>query len=88
MLLSFTEQLTKILVTTGYYNNDKKVEIIDLIDPSNVCHPSVVADYPFQNMYAASGGLLNNNVALICGNHKAPLDECIAITDNMPLKAQ
>jgi hypothetical protein len=65
-LLSFTG-LTKVLVTTGIVVGSLKIEIIDLEDPTNVCQPSFMADYPFDRVQGASGGLLTNNNALICG---------------------
>jgi hypothetical protein len=66
MLLSFTG-LTKVLVTTGFDTGSKNTEIMDLSDPSNVCQPSLLADYPLDRVQGASGGLLTNNNALICG---------------------
>jgi hypothetical protein len=63
------------------------MEVVDLSDPSNVCRPSVLDDYPIDYVAGASGGLLNNKLALICGGYKrAPpfnkLDDCFAITHN------
>jgi hypothetical protein len=86
MLLSFTEPLTKVLVTTGLEEGSKKMEIIDLDDPTNVCQPSFLADYPFDEVIGASGGLLTNNNALICGgwdnDGSERLDDCFAINEN------
>jgi hypothetical protein len=80
--------LSKVLVTTGYDEGSNKIEVIDLANSTNVCQPSVLADYPL-DAFEASGGLLNNNIALICGgsNPQYPqypqyLDECFAITAN------
>jgi hypothetical protein len=67
MLLSFTGPLTKVMVTTGLHVGSKKIEIIDLKDPTNVCQPSFMADYQIDELTGASGGLLTNNNALICG---------------------
>jgi hypothetical protein len=80
----FTEPLTKVLVTTGYYEGSKKIEIIDLEDPTNVCQPSFLADYPIDQVSGASGGLLTNNNALICGGKVdgERLDDCFAINEN------
>jgi hypothetical protein len=79
--------MTKVMVTTGYDEGTKKIEVFDLLDPSNVCQPLIVEDYPLDNVYGASGGLLDNNIALICGGemnqHPYPiLDDCFAFTDN------
>jgi hypothetical protein len=79
--------MTKVLVTTGKHKGSKKIEIIDLLDPSNVCRPSVLGDYPFDQVAKASIGLLNNNTAMICGgwkisSPKKKLDDCFTITDN------
>jgi hypothetical protein len=71
-------------VTTGTNIGSKKIEVIDLSDSSNVCQPSVLADYPLDKVEGASGGLLNNNVALICGGDNFPTihDDCFPITAN------
>jgi hypothetical protein len=84
MLLSFTGPLTKVLVTTGTDVGSKKIEILDLDDPTNVCQPSFLADYPFDAVWGASGGLLTNNNALICGGwgSESNLDDCFAINEN------
>jgi hypothetical protein len=83
MLLSFTGPLTKVLVTTGYYEGSKKIEIIDMDDPTNVCQPSFMAEYPMDRVQGASGGLLTNNNALICGGWGSEtLDDCFAINEN------
>jgi hypothetical protein len=59
------------------------MEIIDLDDPTNVCQPSFLADYPFDEVEGASGGLLTNNNALICGGWGSEiLDDCFAINEN------
>jgi hypothetical protein len=82
MLLSFTG-LTKVLVTNGHDKGSKKMDIIDLSDPTNVCQPSfLVADYP--NFVGAGAGLLsNNNALLICGgSNPRKLDDCFAINNN------
>jgi hypothetical protein len=80
----FTGQLTKLLVTTGSDVGSKKIEIIDLVNTASVCHPRVLDDYPFDQVAAASGGLLKNNIVLICGG-SSPLvginSSCFAITD-------
>jgi hypothetical protein len=85
-LLTFTEPLTKVLVTNGADEGSKKIEIIDLDDPTNVCQPSFLADYPFDKVKGASGGLLTNNNALICGGKdydvNERLDDCFAINEN------
>jgi hypothetical protein len=82
--LSFTGPLTKVLVTTGVNEGSKKIEIIDLNDPTNVCQPSFWADYPFDRVHSASGGLLTNNNALICGGvwGSERLDDCFSINHN------
>jgi hypothetical protein len=83
MLLSFTGPMTKVLVTTGYDEGSKKMEIIDLEDPTNVCQPSFLADYQFDKVGGASGGLLTNTNALICGGWAAErLDDCFSINNN------
>jgi hypothetical protein len=84
MLLSFTG-LTKVLVTTGSAIGSKKMEIMDLEDPTNVCQPSsFLADYPIDRVRAVSGGLLTNNNALICGGEGGSkrLDDCFSINHN------
>jgi hypothetical protein len=85
MLLSFTG-LTKVLVTTGYGEGSKKMEIIDLEDPTNICQPSFLGEYPIDEVYGASAGLLTNNNALICGGYSDGtwefLDDCFAINEN------
>jgi hypothetical protein len=77
--------LTKVLVTTGSDKGSIKIEIIDLESPTNVCQPSFLADYPFDQVRGASGGLLTNNNALICGGDydgSEILDDCFAINEN------
>jgi hypothetical protein len=84
MLLSFTGPMTKVLVTTGTGIGSKQMEFMDLEDPTNVCQPSsFLADYPI-DVYAASGGLLTNNNALICGGTAGSkrLDDCFSINHN------
>jgi hypothetical protein len=86
LLLSFTG-LTKVLVTSGFNEISDKIEVIDLSDPSNVCQPAVLDDYPIDRVASASGGVLNSNIALICGGfrYSSPgerLDDCFAINDN------
>jgi hypothetical protein len=78
MLLSFTGL---VLVTTGKDLGSKKMEIMDLEDPTNVCQPSFLADYPINRVEGASGGLLTNNNALICGGYER-LDDCFSINHN------
>jgi hypothetical protein len=93
MLLSFTEhaeavtQFTKVLMTTGWDVGTQKIEVFDLSDSTNVCQRSGLVDYHFDEVSWASGGLLNNNIALVCGGYKysSPdkrLDDCLTITDN------
>jgi hypothetical protein len=87
MLLSFTG-MTKVLVTTGADGGSKKMEIMDLSDPSNVCQPSLLADYPLDEVVGASGGLLTNNNALICGGWGSEiLDDCYSINPHGIKKA-
>jgi hypothetical protein len=85
MLLSFTG-LTTVLVTTGRIRGSKKMKIMDLKDPTNVCQPSFLADYQIDNVGGASGGLLTNNNALICGGMDRTdgeiLDDCFSINHN------
>jgi hypothetical protein len=73
-------------VTTGETDEEsKKMEIIDLDDPTNVCQPSFLGDYPLEEVYGASGGLLTNNNALICGGLDMVdkrLDDCFVINEN------
>jgi hypothetical protein len=83
-LFSFTG-MTKILVVNGQNVGSKKMEIVDLSDPTNVCRPSFLDEYPLDRVIAASGGLLtNNNVLMICGGRlqklKTILDDCFSIT--------
>jgi hypothetical protein len=84
MLLSFTGPKA-VLVATGpgpWSNNN---EVIDLQDPTNVCsQSSKLADYPLDNVVSASGGLLLNNIVLICGGsiNSQIIDDCFAITEN------
>jgi hypothetical protein len=84
--------LTKVLVTAGKDEGSKKIEVIDLIDPTNVCQPSGFENYPFDQVVGASGGLLNNNIALICaGSTVDPdriSDDCFAITENSIIKVK
>jgi hypothetical protein len=86
MLLSFTgPPMTKVLVTNGRDDGSKKMEILDLDDPTNVCQPSFLADYPIDGVESASGGLLTNNNALICGGWGSSgkfLDDCFSINHN------
>jgi hypothetical protein len=87
MLLSFTgPPMTKVLVTTGADIGSKKIEIMDLKHPTNVCQPSFLADYPIDRVQEASGGLLTNNNALICGGFDNTdmerLDDCFSINHN------
>jgi hypothetical protein len=87
LLLSFTG-LTKVLVTTGWDEGSNKMEIIDLSDPANVCQPSVLDEYPIDQVQGASGGLLSNDIALICGGSKESspttrLDDCFVINENV-----
>jgi hypothetical protein len=80
MLLSFTGPMTKVLVTTGIGVGTKKIEIMDLKDLTNVCQPSFLADYSIQEVgqdTTATGGLLTNNNALICGR-----SDCFSINQN------
>jgi hypothetical protein len=87
MLLSFTG-LTKVLVTTGFDTGSKNTEIMDLSDPSNVCQPSLLADYPLDRVQGASGGLLTNNNALICGGWGSEMiDDCYSINPHGIKKA-
>jgi hypothetical protein len=62
------------------------MEIMDLEDPTNVCQPSsFLADYPIDIVVrGASGGLLTNNNALICGGRAGSkrLDDCFSINHN------
>jgi hypothetical protein len=85
MLLSFTgPPMTKVLVTIGSTVGSKKMEILDLEDPTNVCQPSFLDEYPVDKVYGASGGLLTNNNALICGGYgsKMTLDDCFSYNHN------
>jgi hypothetical protein len=87
MLLSFTG-MTKVLVTTGRDIGSKNTEIMDLSDPSNVCQPSLLADYPLDRVWGASGGLLTNNNAMICGGWGSEkLDDCFSINPHGIKKA-
>jgi hypothetical protein len=81
MLLSFTG-LTKVLVTTGFDVGSKKIEIIDMADHTNVFQPSFSDDYIFDEVAGASGGLLTNNNALICGGFGTEiLNDCFSINE-------
>jgi hypothetical protein len=82
-LLSFTG-LTKVLVTAGVNLGSNKIEVIDLADPTNVCHTSVLEDYPIDKLVAASGGLLSSNIGLICGGFATSMyqDRCFSFTDS------
>jgi hypothetical protein len=83
MLLSFTGPMTKVLVTTGADVGSKKNEIVDLNNPTNVCQPKFWANYPLDQVHGASGGLLTNNNALICGGKGSDiLDDCFSIGIN------
>jgi hypothetical protein len=60
--------------------NGKKMEIIDLEDPTNVCQPSFLDNYQIWKVAGVSGGLLTNNNALICGGLGFKrLDDCFSI---------
>jgi hypothetical protein len=84
MLLSFTGPMTKVLVTTGVDVGSKKNEIVDINNTTNVCQPKFWADYPLDQVQGASGGLLTNNNALICGGEVGPgrLDDCFSMGIN------
>jgi hypothetical protein len=58
-----------VLVTSGHDTGSKKVEVLDLSDPTNVCQPSILEDY-VDRVEGSSGGLLNNDIALICGGYE------------------
>jgi hypothetical protein len=83
--ISFTG-LTKVLVTSGIDEGTMNIEIIDLNDPSNACHSqqSILDNYHYDQVESPSGGLLTNNIVLICGGIKKNkiLDDCFAVTDN------
>jgi hypothetical protein len=84
-MFSFTVR-KMVMVTTGKDWGSKKTELIDLADPSKVCQQSGLEDYRFDKVYSASGGLLNNNVALICGGYRYAWStpkqgKCFAIND-------
>jgi hypothetical protein len=87
MFLSFTGPMTKVLVTTGKDVGSQKMEIMDLNNPTNVCQPSFLADYPLDQVHGATGGLLTNNNALICGGREGwknyILDDCFSIGINI-----
>jgi hypothetical protein len=75
---------TKLLVTTGWHEGSKKIEVLDLSNPTNVCQPSVLDDYPI-DLVKSSVGCLVNHITLICGgSYTKPdtvrLDDCFAIT--------
>jgi hypothetical protein len=81
----FLQTGTKVLVTTGFASGSKMFEIIDLNDPSKACQTVLSDNYPLDRVTSASGGLLNNNTALLCGglwrpNPEKVLDDCYAIT--------
>jgi hypothetical protein len=82
MLFSFTG-MTKILVVNGMDVGSQKMEIVDLSDPTNVCQPSFLDEYPIYRVIEASGGLLTNNNVLICGGksfiEETMLDDCFSI---------
>jgi hypothetical protein len=83
MLLCFTGPMTKVLVTTGLDVGSKKNEIVDINNPTNVCVPKFWADYPLDQVRGASGGLLTNKHALICGGEgSGSLDDCFSIGIN------
>jgi hypothetical protein len=53
----------------------------------------IISDYPHDQVMGASGGLLSNNIALICGGYQWPepskmYDDCNAITDNAGIEAK
>jgi hypothetical protein len=57
--------LGKLLVTAGRGVGSKKSEVFDLINTKNTCKP--LADFPVDNVYGSTGGLLDNKFPLICG---------------------
>jgi hypothetical protein len=73
-------------MTTGLGQGSKKMEIVDLADPTNVCQPSFLDEYPKYSVKGASAGPLINNNALflvICGGFAFErLDDCFAISEN------
>jgi hypothetical protein len=81
----------KLLVTNGWTEGSRKIEVIDLEDPTNVCQSPMLATYPYDEVQYASGGLLNTNTPLICGGYRwsshpsKRLDACFDTTDNAVL---
>jgi hypothetical protein len=77
----------KLLLTTRREEGSSKSEIIDLVNPLNRCQ-LMYPDYPFDKVGGSVGGLLNNNIPLICGGFRdimyrkmngKYLDDCFAI---------
>jgi hypothetical protein len=66
----------------------KKIELIDMDDPTNVRQPSsCLKEYPKDNVMAATGHLLTSNNSLICGGiddifDNEILDDCFSINEN------
>jgi hypothetical protein len=53
--------LTKVLVTTGFYDGSNKIEVIDLANSANECQPSVSVDYPYNLVSGLSFHFVLNN---------------------------
>jgi hypothetical protein len=58
-----------LLITNGVDFGSSKSEFIDLANPLNRCQ-SVLADYPIDQVGGSFGGLLNDNIPLICGGYR------------------
>lgn len=72
--------------TTGFPNNLKNSEVIDLLDSKNYCQD--LSDYTYEVNWA-TGGLLNNINPLICGGRNSfniDILECNIIGTNEKLE--
>jgi hypothetical protein len=67
-------------VTTGIESGSGKSEVIDVMNPSNICRPMVSA--PYDRIHIAVGGLINNMDPMICNGYASNygyLSECYLI---------
>ena len=71
---------SKLLVTTGYeFENGRKSEILDLLNPDVVCED--LNDFRYDVRYA-TGGIIDNDTIIVCGGEDSSgykLDSCSSL---------
>ena len=74
----------KVLVTTGYpLENGQYSEVIDLVHKNATCE--LLPNFPVP-MYSAFGGLINNNLPVICGLPQNSIEpSCYSLGENFAL---